>query len=285
MCRGGDDDREGAWQEPDRPLRRRRARASGRGRGSVDARRPLGCAHEDAAESRRQAQPAQRRAPDRSRHRHGAPLAHRLPQLPRVDRRRRRRDPDCVRRPVHLGDAGAARDPRLQGRPGDHRPRRGHRRVAADRRRSQLRVRARASGHGRHRRVTGRRAPDLRDACRRRDRDLQARPQPVRRGRHAPPRSARRPRRCRARERRSLRIRPAGGRARDRAARIQPPALERRRHGCGRRPDRRAVGPHPRLASCIGLVPGGFTRRDQSAGDPRLQRPRPRAPGADALRP
>ena len=125
----------------------------------------------------------------------------------------------------------------------------------------------------------------LRDACRRRDRDLQARPQPVRRGRHAPPRSARRPRRCCARERRSLRIRPAGSRPRDRAARIQPPALECRRHGCGRRPHRRAVGPHRRLASRIGLVPGGCKRRDQSAGDPRLQRPRPRAPGADAFRP
>ena len=86
------------------------------------------------------------------------------------------------------------------------------------------------------------------------------------------------------RERQPLRIRATGSGARDRAARIQPPALERRRHGCGRRPIVELSARAARLASGLGLVPGRC-RGEISARHPRLPRARPRAPGADAVRP
>ena len=126
--------------------------------GALGARRALGRAHEDAAEPRRQAQPPQRREADRQRDRHRAARIDRLPQLPRLARRGRRRDSDRVRRPVHERDARADGDPRVQGRRGHHRPCRADRRVAADRRRGELRVRAHPARHRLDRRVAGRRA-------------------------------------------------------------------------------------------------------------------------------
>ncbi len=85
MRRGGDDDREGAGQEPDRPLLRHRDRAARHAGG--DARRSLDRAPQDAPEPQRQTQPPQRRPRDRRGDRRRAPLAHRLPQLPRFSSR------------------------------------------------------------------------------------------------------------------------------------------------------------------------------------------------------
>ena len=183
-------------------------------------------------------------------------------------------------------DAGAARDPRLQGRPGNHRPRRGDRRVAADRRRRQLRVRAQCFPAPTRIDESQVVVPlTLWDARRRRDRDLQARPQPVRRGRRAPARGARRPRRCRARERG---LYEAARREAERATAL----LEFSRQlssaeGIDAVVDRivelsaRTLG-SPRASVWFQEAAGGEVR---VAGDPRLHRARPRAPGAHALRP
>ena len=249
----GDDDREGARQEPHRPVRGGRARAPRFA--APRARRPLDRAPEAAAEPQREAEPAERRARDRRRDRGRAPLADRLPQLPRVRGRRGRPRADLLPRRVHLGDRGAAaRAPAREGRPGHHRARRRARRVAADRRRRQLRVRQPDSGHAGDRGVADRRAAPLRLARGRRDRRLEARARPVRRGRRPPARGARRPRRRRRRERAALRGRAPRGRGRDRAARVRP----RARHGVGARGD-----PLPRRRA---VAPGSSARRKPASG-------------------
>ena len=99
---GGDDDGEGARQEPDRSLRRRRDGAAGGRCDCGRTRRALDRASEDAAVARGEAQPAERRAADRRDDRDRASAADRLPQLPCRAARRRRAAADHVRRRVRL---------------------------------------------------------------------------------------------------------------------------------------------------------------------------------------
>ena len=147
---------------------------------------------------------------------------------------------------------------------GHHRPLRGDGRVAAHRRRRELRVRDPHPRHADHRGVAPRRAAALRLARRRRHRRLEARPRPVRRGRHAPARGARGPRGRRRRERAALRGRPPRGGERDVTARVRPRARDRResrRHPAARR---RADGRPARLAAHVGLAaerPAASSRR------------------------
>ena len=82
------------------------------------------------------------------------------------------------------------------------------------------------------------RAAALRLAGDRRDRDLEARPEPVRRGRRPPARGALRPGLRRARERTTLRAAAARGRGREGAARLRGRGLA----GAHRRGDLRAHG-------------------------------------------
>ena len=162
--RGGDDDREGAGQEPHRPLLRRRDRASRRAGGGP--RRALDRAPEDAPEPQRQAQPHQRRPRDRRGDRGRAPVAHRLPQLPRLRRRRRRISSRRLpRRPLDERQVSVARPPPDQGRRGNHRPLRRARRVDRRRRRRELRVRAPDRGDAADRGVAPRGAASLRLAA------------------------------------------------------------------------------------------------------------------------
>ncbi len=205
-------------------------RAARRGCGRRSARRALDRAPEDAAVARREAEPPERRASDRRDDRDRAPPADRLPQLPRRPARRRRASPDHVRRRVRLqcqhggGCLHAAR-----GR-GDHRARRRDRRVDARPERARVRVRLQDPRHAGARGVAGARAAALRLARHRRDRDLQAGREPVRRRRRPPARGARRPGFGRARERAPLRAAAARGRRRQGAARLRGRRLTRPHH-------------------------------------------------------
>ena len=140
-----------------------------------------------------------------------------------------------------------------QDRRGHHRPLRGALRVAADRRCRELRVRRAHPGHAVDRGVARRRAAALRLARRRRDRDLEARPRPVRRGRRASARGARRPCRGRRREREPVRVGAPRGGERDDAARVRARARDgvepRRDLRAHRRPD----GGPDRLAAHLDL--------------------------------
>ncbi len=211
LRRGGDDDRQGPRQEPDRVLRGRRDRAAGHARG----RRPhraLDRAHEDAAEPQRQAQPPQRRAPDRAHDRERAALADRLPQLPRVRRGRRGRGPGRLPWRARRPGADHARGAGLQARRRRHGPGRTDRRVSPPSGCGPLRVRGVHPRYRPDRRVVPRGAAPLRLPGDRRRRALETRPRPVRRGRPPSARGARRPRLGRARERAPLRGRaPRGG--------------------------------------------------------------------------
>ena len=102
-------------------------------------------------------------------------------------------------------------------------------RVAAPRRRLDLRVRDQDRGHRADRGVDHRRADALRRPRDRRDRRLEARPESVRRRRPAPARGARRPHRGRGRERQALRGAATRGRERQGAARVRPRPCRRRR--------------------------------------------------------
>ena len=161
--RGRHDDGESAGKEPGRPLRRGGDEAARRA--GPRARRPLDRASEDAAEPDRQAQPAERRAGDRRRDRGRAPVARRLPQLPRLRLRRRRAHPGRLPRRPHLGYGLAlARHPPQTSRRGSHGSLRRARRVDRRRRRRELRVRAADRRHRPDRGVAARGAASLRDA-------------------------------------------------------------------------------------------------------------------------
>ena len=102
----------------------------------------------------------------------------------------------------------------------------------------------------------------------RRHRRLQARPRPVRRGRPAPPRGARRPRGHRARQRAAVRGAAARGRDREGAARVRPGALlaggPRRRLRAGRR----RLGPAPRRPTMRRSGCSAITTATSSAAQP-----------------
>ena len=140
-----------------------------------------------------------------------APPADRLPQLPRGPPRRRPAEADRVRGRLRRASRQRRRGLHDGRRRGDHRP---GRRVAASHCSSRTRWSASTRSrpeHGRDRRVAGRGAAALRLAGHRGDRDLEARPRPVRRGRHPAARGACRPGVGRARERAALRPAAAGG--------------------------------------------------------------------------
>ena len=203
----------------------------------------------------------------------GAALADRLPQLPRFVV-----EGDDVVPIAFLGEftsetQRAARDPRLQGRRGHHRPRRADRRVAADRRRRELRVRA----HPARARTPideslvvvplryGSRVIGVIV-------HLEARARPVRRGRRPPARGARRPRGRRARERAPLR-------AARREAESATALLEFGRELSSAEGLDAVVAAivelsarDPRLAARLGLVPGAADGEIRAARDPRLLR-------------
>ena len=120
------------------------------GRAGRRARCALDCAPEDAAEPDRQAEQAERRAGDRRRDRRRAPVARRLPQLPRLRGGRRRAHSGRLPRRSHVKRGLApARHPPQARRRGSHRPLRRARRVDRRRRRRELRVRAADRGHRR----------------------------------------------------------------------------------------------------------------------------------------
>ena len=143
-------------------------------------------------------------------------------------------------------DVALARPPPQARRRGGHRPLRRARRVDRRRRRRELRVRAADRGHRPDRGVAPRRAAPLRDSRRRRDRRLEARAEPVRRGRREAARGARRSRGGRRREREPLRVGAARGRERDVAARVRPGARDARRPRRHRRTRHGALRRDPR---------------------------------------
>ncbi len=149
------------------------------------------------------------------------------------------------------GEAAAdERGPRHNG------PRRRDRRAPPRRRRCASRVRRADRRDRRDRGVAARRPAEVRSARDRRDRDLEARPRPVRRRRPAPARGDGRARLGRARERPPLRGAAARGREREGA----PRALARPRRGSRHRRRRRARGDgrreHPREPEHVRLAPG-----------------------------
>ena len=164
---------------------------------------------------------------------------------------------------------GPARDPRRRRH---HGARRGDRRAVPHGRRRALHDRRPDPGDGRDRGVPPRRPVPVRPDRGRRDRRLEARARPVRRGRPPAPRGARGPRVGGARERTPLRGAAARGREREGAARADARAL--RRDG----PRRRA---HPGgdrnradhgVAALLRLA-AGAGRRARSAARPTATRP------------
>jgi len=109
-------------------------------------------------------------------------------------------------------------------------------------------------GHRADRRVADRGAAALRLARDRRDRDLEARAQPVRRGRRPPARGARRPRVGRARERAPIRGRAPGGGVGEVPSRVQPRARDRGRPRRRPRADGRARRRTARLPADVGVA-------------------------------
>ena len=140
--------------------------------------------------------------------------------------------PIAFRGELRLARRRARRPAAHEDRRGHHRPRRGDRRAPARRQHARVRLRGDDPRHAHDRGVAGRGAALLRHARDRRDRDLEARRRPVRRGRRAPARGARRPCLGRARERAPLRGPAARGRPPEGAARVHGRDLAR-----PRRPD------------------------------------------------
>ena len=168
-----------------------------------------------------------------------------------------------------LGDLTSGMDPLARHPPQtrrgrSHRSLRRARRVDRRRRRRELRVRAADRGHRPDRGVAPRGAASLRQPRRRRDRRLQARAGPVRRGRRAVAGGARGPRGGRGREREPLRVGAARGRERDVAARVRPGARDARRPRRHRGAGHRAVGRDPRQPQHVLLRRDG--RRADAAG-------------------
>ena len=152
----------------------------------------------------------------------------------------------------------------MQGRRGDHRPCRRDGRVVADRRRRELRVRAQLPGHRRDRRVAGRRPAAFGTRVVGVIVHLQARAGPVRRGRRPPARGARRSCGRRARERG---LYEAARREAERATALlefSRQLVERRGHGRGRRPHRRAA-----RHATLGVAAASLWFQDAGDGGPR----------------
>ena len=248
LLRGGDDDGQGARQEPDRALRRAVHRAARR-RSGRRPRRALDRAPEDAAEPGREAQPPQRRAPDRRGDRGRAPAPDRLPQLPRLGDRGRRDRADRVPRRAGLARRRARRPAAHEDRRGHHRARGGDCRAPARGQHARVRLRGDDPRHAHDRRVARRGAALLRHPRDRRDRDVEARRRPVRQGGRPPAGGARRACLGRARERAPLRGPAAGGRPPQVAARVHgrdltgcDPGRDRPRDRAGRLADARRQG-------------------------------------------
>ena len=180
-------------------------------------------------------------------------------------------------------------------RPASHQDRRGHHgtgghdgRAAARRQHARVRLRGHDPRHAHDRRVARGRAALLRHSRDRRDRDVEARHRPVRRGRRAAARGARRARLGRARERSPLRVPAARGRPPEGAARVHgrdhaggDPGGDRSRDRTGSRPDARrqelrlvAAARERRLPDC---GPLGLRRRPGAEADARRRFPSGRA--------
>ena len=163
----------------------------------------------------------------------------------------------------------ARRPPAHADRRGHHRARRGDRGAAARRQHARVRVRGDDPRHAHDRGVASRGAALLRRARDRRDRDLEARRRPVRRGRRPAARGARRPCLGRARERAPVRGPATRGRPPEGAARVHRRDLA----GGHARRDRRGDGP-ARPRSMLGrqevrpLAPG----RERRLPDQRASR-------------
>ena len=153
-------------------------------------------------------------------------------------------------------------------------------RAAAARRRVDVRVRGRDRGHREDRGVDHRRPAPLRLPRHRRDRRLQARPEPVRRGRPAPARGARRPCRRRARERPALRGAAARGGERKGAARVRARPRGGRGARARARARRRGRGTADSARS-LALAPGARRRRRRR---PRVGRRERLAVSGDRIR-
>ena len=264
LLRGRDDDREGTGQEPDRALRRAFDRAPRR-RAGGRPRRPLDRAPEDASEPGGQAQPSQRRAADRRGDRRRAPAPDRLPQLPRLGDRGRRGRADRLPRRARLTRRRARRPAAHEDRRGHHRARSGNRRAPARRQHARVRLRGDDPRHAHHRGVARRGAALLRHPGDRRDRHVEARRRPVRRGGRSAARGARGPCVRRARERASLRVPATGGRPSQGAARVHGRDLagRRRRTRSGTRPCR-----PPRTCSEARTARSGCRSRTATTGSP-----------------
>ena len=155
-------------------------------------------------------------------------------------------------------------------------PLRRARRVDHRRRRRELRVRAADRGHRPDRGVAPRRAAALRQPRRRRDRRLQARAEPVRRGRRPAARGARRPCGGRRREREPVRVGAPRGRERDLAARVRPRARDPRRPRGHRGARHRAVRGDPRQQQHV-LLPRDGRSADAARASTGTRRRRPRS--------
>ena len=156
------------------------------------------------------------------------------------------------------------------GRRGLHRARGRDGRVAAPPRRLDLRVRAQDRRDRADRGVDHRRADAVRRPRGRRDRRLEARPEPVRHRRPATARGGGGPHRRCGRERRSLRGAAPRGREREGVARVRPRPRRRRRVGSRAREGRRGRAAADGRAARIALAPGLGRRRSRRTGGARL---------------
>ena len=211
---------------------------------------------------------------------------HRLPQLPRVPDRARRRHPDADRVPRRVVPRVRGRDARgadHQGRRRPDGPRGRDRRITADAERPRGRVLDPDRGDRRHRRIDAPGPDEARRPGHGRDRALEPRLRQVRRGGPAPSRGARLP--CRG----GVRERHACSRRNDGRRRRRPPCCvsPRPSRGCDRsatscrRRWRRSRRSHPApspapTCSSHRRAPSGSCGSTRSSRVPRG--PAPRSP-------